>query len=117
MYQVSPLQFLAAFLVAFVCSVVSGFLVEVIGLFFLLFYAPVVGTFIGKAVVAVVRGKRGMPLALTASAGVVLGALVPLAITLSRAATVQAPEVVMSPLASIGVFVALAISGVWYWLR
>jgi hypothetical protein len=119
MYQVSPLQFLAAFAVAFVCSVLAGFLVQLIGIFFLLFYAPVVGTAIGKAVVAVVRGKRGTPLAVVASAGVVLGALVPLAVTVSRTMQVpgMGPEVMLYPLGAVAVYAALAVSGVWYWIR
>jgi hypothetical protein len=119
MYQVSPLQFIAAFAVAFVSSVLAGFLVQILGIFLLLFYAPVVGTFIGKAVVAVVRGKRGVPLAVVASAGVVLGALIPFAITLSRTMQVPGmpPETLLYPLGSVGVYAALAVSGVWYWLR
>ena len=114
MYQVTPLQFLLAFAVAFACSVAGGFLAQFIGLIFLIFYAPVVGTFVGKAVVRVVKGKRGMPLALVASAGVVLGALVPLASTLSR----TPPEYQsISPFAGVAIYVALAISGVWYWVK
>jgi hypothetical protein len=114
MYQVSPLQFLIAFGVAFGCSIIGGFLSGFIGIFFLLFYAPVVGTLVGKAIVRVVKGKRGTPLALVAAAGVVLGALVPLANSLLK----TPPEFqVMNPLVGVAIYIALAISGVWYWLK
>jgi hypothetical protein len=113
-YQVKPLQFLLAFGVAFGCSVLGGLLSNVIGLIFLIFYAPVVGTFVGKSIVRVVKGKRGIPLAVVASAGVVLGALAPFAFSLARAPLESQS---LSALGGVAVYIALAISGVWYWLR
>jgi hypothetical protein len=114
MYQVSPLQFLLAFGMAFGCSVLGGMVSEYIGFFFLLFYGPVVGSLIAKAIIAVIRGKRGLPLTIVASAGVVLGAITPLIVSYSRA-----PLLGMSLYAfgSIAVFIGLTISSLWYWLR
>lgn len=111
MYQVGPLQFLLAFAVAFGCSVLGAFAVGFIG-FFILFYAPVVGTMIGKAIVRVVKGKRGTPLAVVASVGVAAGALIPLS-TLFWGGS--ATSHLMNPF--IWVYAAFAISGVWYWVR
>ena len=111
MYQVGPLQFLMAFAVAVAISVVASFAVGFVG-FFVLFYAPVVGTFIGKTIVRVVKGKRGTPLAIVASVGVAVGALVPLSTLVGGGA---AASHFMNPF--VWVYIAFAISGVWYWVR
>lgn len=111
MYQVKPQQFLLAFGVAFGCSVVASIAVRFVG-FFILFYAPVVGTFIGKAILRAVNGKRGTPLAVVASLGVACGALVPLS-TLLGGGTGMGH--LMNPF--IWIYIAFAISGVWYWVR
>src|SRR5690606_21233172 len=58
-YQVSPLQYLLAFGVAYGCSLLGALLANFIA-FFVLFYAPVAGTIIGKTIVRVVKGKRGV---------------------------------------------------------
>ena len=110
MYQVRPLHFLLGFVVAFACSAIASLAVRYIG-FLILFYAPVVGTFIGKAIIRVVQGKRGTPLAIIASMGVAAGALVPLSTLVGGSAAAQA----MNPF--IWVYIAFAISGVWYWVR
>lgn len=110
MYQVKPLHFLLGFIVAFACSAVAALLVRPIG-FLILFYAPVVGTFIGKAIIRVVQGKRGTPLAVVASLGVAAGALVPLSTLFGGSATAH----LLNPF--IWVYIAFAISGVWYWVR
>ena len=111
MYQVKPLQFLLAFAVAFGLSAVAAFAIRFIGIF-VLFYAPVVGTFIGKTVVSAVKGKRGTPLAIVASVGVAVGALVPLSTLLGGG---LAATHLMNPF--VWVYIAFAISGVWYWVR
>lgn len=111
MYQVGPRQFLLAFGVAFGCSVLASLAARFVG-FFILLYAPVVGTLIGKAIVRVVGGKRGTPLAVVASIGVAVGALMPLsALIWGFSATGH----LMNPF--IWVYIAFAISGVWYWIR
>jgi hypothetical protein len=114
MYQVSPLQFLLAFAMAFGCSILGGMVSEYIGFFFLLFYGPVVGSLIAKAIIAVIRGKRGLPLTIVASAGVVLGATAPLLVSYLRA---PLPGASFFSLASIAVFIGLTVSSLWYWLR
>ena len=110
MYQVGPLQFLIAFTLAFALSVAAAFAVRFVG-FFVLFYAPVVGTFIGKAIVRAAQGKRGTPLAVVASLGVAAGALVPWSTLVGGSAAAQ----LMNPF--IWIYIAFAISGVWYWVR
>jgi hypothetical protein len=111
MYQVKPWQFVLAFLVAFGCSLLGSLAATFSG-FFLLFYAPLVGTLIGKAIVRVVKGKRGVPLAVVSCGGVVLGALMPLETLLYHAAPFSH---LLSPFPWI--YLVLAISGVWYWVR
>lgn len=111
MYQVGPLQFAAAFGVAFGCSLIAGFLTLFVGIF-VIFYAPVVGTFIGKAVLAVVKGKRGTKLAVTAGAGVAIGALMPVGSIMYGGGF---GAHVMNPF--LWIYIVLAISGVWYWIR
>jgi hypothetical protein len=113
MYQVKPLQFLLAFGTAFGCSLLAALLASFGGFFFfLLLYAPVAGTLIGKAIIRVVQGKRGVPLALVASVGVLVGALVPLDTLFSGALPIDHFLNVY-----LWIYIALAISGVWYWVR
>jgi len=111
MYQVGPTQFLIAFAVAFALSVAAAFAVRFVG-FFVLLYAPVVGTFIGKTVVSAVKGKRGTPLAVVASIGVAAGALTPLNALMGGGALLSQ---IANPF--VWVYIAFAISGVWYWVR
>lgn len=103
MYQVGPRQFLLAFGVAFGCSALAALLATFIP-FFVMLYALVAGTMIGKAIVRVVQGKRGVPLAVVASLGIAAGALLPIG---------------GSQIFNIftWIYIALAISGVWYWLK
>jgi hypothetical protein len=60
MYQVAPQQYVAAIVTSLALGLVSSYIAAFIGLF-AIFYAPVAGTFIGKAVSAVVKHKRGTP--------------------------------------------------------
>jgi len=112
-YQIAPAQYLLAFAVAFGLSWVASF-VGVLGVlgFFALFYAPLIGSLIGKAVLRVVQGKRGTPLAVTAAAGIVLGALLPIS-SLWGAVPVQAG--ILNPFAWL--FLVLAVPGAWWWIR
>lgn len=124
-YQVSPLQFLMAFGVGFGLSLVGTAVAEFTGIYLLVFFAPVVGTFIAKAVLRVVKGKRGIPLAAVTSLGILAGGAVPLAYKVMEAMALahsSSPEYAGSlyslyPFASAGGFIVLAISGVWYWLK
>ena len=111
MYQVSPLQFLLAFLVAYGCSTLAA-LLAAFTFIFVIFYAPVAGTLIGKAIIQVVKGKRGVPLAVVASVGIAAGALLPVS-TLLLGGSVFSQ--LFNPF--IWIYIALAISGVWYWLK
>lgn len=111
MYQVAPVQFLLAFGIAFGCSILGALLAGFAWLFVLL-YAPVAGTLIGKAVVRAVKGKRGIPLAVVTSLGVAAGALLPVSTLLwggSAAAHFLSPFV--------WIYIAFAVSGVWYWIK
>lgn len=110
-YQVSPLQYLLAFGVAYGCSLLGALLATFIA-FFVLFYAPVAGTIIGKAIVRVVKGKRGVPLAVVASLGVAAGALFPVSTLLWGG---PATSHLFNPF--LWIYIALAISGVWFWLK
>jgi hypothetical protein len=104
MCQVAPRQFLAAFGVAFASSALAALLASFIP-FFVMLYALVAGTLIGKAIVRVVGGKRGVPLAIVASLGIAAGALLPFGGGSSFFSIY------------LWAYIALAISGVWYWLK
>jgi len=113
MYQVKPLQFLLAFVMAFGCSMVAALLASWGSfIFYLLLYAPVAGTLIGKLIVRVVQGKRGVPLALVTSAGVLAGALVPL-----DTLFMHTPPLTHFLDFYLWFYIVLAISGVWYRVR
>jgi hypothetical protein len=127
MYQVAPQHYAAAIVVSLVLGLVSSYVASFIGLF-AIFYAPVAGTLIGKAVSAVVKHKRGTTLAAIASAGLVLGALPQI---ISGAVRMMALYAVMDEAAGVAptyflsggnpifmlVYLALAIPSVWYWLK
>jgi hypothetical protein len=129
-YQVSPAQYAAAAVVAVLLGVISGTIASasarIMGLF-ALFYAPVAGTIIGKTVGAAARQKRGMPLAIIASAGLFLGAMIPpgaiLQLFALGARNPNQPVDVASLLLSnasnpfLWLYLLLAIPSVWYWLR
>lgn len=137
MYQVKPQHYAAAAAVALVLGTVSGFIAQFIG-FFALFYAPLAGTFIGKAVSAVAQHKRGTPLAVVASAGLVLGTIIPAATSMIMMASAVArmPEayrvgedsvavmpLVLSSAASpyslvfLLIYLLLAVPSMWYWVK
>ena len=103
MYQVKPLQFLLAFVAAFGFSLVAAQIIPSIGGFilYLLLFAPAAGTVIGKVIVRVVQGKRGLPLVVVASLGVIAGTLI------------------WGDFLNfyLWIYIALAISAIWYWLR
>jgi len=127
-YQVAPQQYLAAVAVAVFLGSISGMIAGFVG-FFALFYAPVAGTLMAKAISAVVKHKRGTALAVIASAGLVFGAMIPqIEILLAFVQAARAPVATPFPdlqmlLTSnvfkpmIWVYLGLSIPSVWYWLK
>lgn len=77
MYQVSLVGGLAAFASSFVAGVLGALIVRYIGTlaFFALFYAPAIGPTVGRMIIRASGGKRGIKLALIASAGFIIGAI------------------------------------------
>lgn len=129
MYQVAPWQFATTFLASVAMCVVGALLTRAFGLF-LLFYAPVIGTFLGKAIIAITRGKRGVPLCSVATAGAVVGTLLAMQMqgifhqvqyALHPPPGLEDAEGLLTSAITAGlyplVFAALAISAIWYWLR
>lgn len=127
MYQIAPPQYAAAIATALLLGVALGAFASFIGLF-ALFYAPLAGTLMGKAVAFVTKNKRGTPLAVIASVGLVLGVLWPalrsllalLAIAQMPAAAPAPPTLFFfagSPLFIIAVYLALAVPSAWWWLK
>jgi hypothetical protein len=127
MYQVAPQQYVVAIITSLALGFVSSYIAAFIGLF-AIFYAPVAGTFIGKAVSAVVKHKRGTPLAVIAAAGLVLGALPHLiggVVRMLALYQMMGDEAIGlsgywlsggNPIFMI-IYLALAIPSVWYWLK
>jgi hypothetical protein len=125
MFQVSPQQYGAAAVTAIVLGSVLGFVASFASLL-VLFYAPAAGTLVGKAISKVTGHKRGMPLAVIASAGLVLGAFIPLiGVPLALFNVVKNPNgFTFVPLLAANIsdpfvwlYAALAVPGAWYWLR
>ena len=111
----------------FAASVVLGaigvVLLRTIG-FFVLFFAPMIGTILGKAIIAITRGKRGPMLATVASVGATLGALLPFGLSLLAAAGSPMPNAVAVTLTymlpQLGfalIFLAFVIPAIWYWIK
>lgn len=126
-YQVTPLQYVLAVVTAVLLGSLSGFIAGIAS-FFALFYAPVAGTFIAKAVSAVSKHKRGTALAVIAIAGTVLGAFIPqFGVLLALWKAAQTPDVVFPDMAYLLTsnitnpfvwgYVVLAAPSIWYWLK
>lgn len=109
-YQVSPLQFFLAFVIAFGSSLL-GVLLMSIAPFFALLYALVAGNLIAKAIIKAVHGKRGTPLALVATGGVLAGLLPAIVLSIG---SLLAGSLFIPLLLGYG---ALTIVGIWNWLR
>lgn len=125
LYQVSALQLLMTFALSAVLGVVGAIAINFI--FLLLFFAPALGGGLGKVITRITGGKRGPVIASAASAGIAVGTGAVFAwrwMSLQSAwqrAHIPAPDAMLM-LASSGalylvIFLALAIAGVWYWLR
>lgn len=141
-YKVGPLQFLATFAAMAVLSAIGAALIGVIGLF-VIFFAPVAGTFLGKIVTSVTHGKRGTPLAVVASLGAAFGALAPRlgaalfllyisSLSMRQYHQVGAtahgahlpvsqltPLMAMAPLMDpfLWIYLVLVIPAIWYWIK
>ena len=130
LYQVSPQQYIIAAVVAVLLGSVVGFVASIAARFaglLLLFYAPVAGTLVAKAISAATGHKRGKALAVIAAAGLALGAFVPLLgvpLALINAAIDPTHIADATPLLLqnikdpfVWLYVILAVPGAWYWLR
>ena len=128
-YRVSPLQFALTFVASAILSMVGVTLLRAVGIF-LLFFAPVIGTALGKIISAVTRGKRGVPLATVASLGAALGALAPVALrwlALSQAPPMpdlppgympdMSAALLLPELGYVLIYLALVIPAIWYWIK
>lgn len=123
MYQVAPQHLVAAIGVSLVLGIVLGFIASFVGLFAIL-YAPLAGVFMGRAISFVTKNKRGLPLALIASAGLAFGALLPIfprVLRLLDNVAVAGGEGAfgwgLSSVAFTLIYLVLAIPGAWYWLK
>lgn len=123
-YKIAPLQFALTFVVASVLGGLGGLLIGVLR-FFVLFFAPMIGTAISKVIIAMTRGKRGTPLAIVASLGTALGAMIPWALEwlpLLLSPSGQATAALFGAsalleLAFVLLFLAFAIPAIWYWIK
>jgi hypothetical protein len=113
-YQVSPLQLLLTFVVTALLGGFGALLVGRLGLLLLLF-SPGVGTLLAKVVTRLTQGKRGVPLAVTAAAGVVVGAAAPLIASSLNFGAVS--PMLLVGVGSVLLYVILVISSMWYWLK
>jgi hypothetical protein len=107
MYQVKPAQFAAAFGAAIVMGAIGAVLIRALGSFWLwiLLYAPALGPVLGRFVVKITHGKRGPAIATVVSLGLICGA----------AGAALFTGAIFNPF--LWLFVAIAIAGVWAWLR
>lgn len=123
-YQVAPGQFALAFGAALIFSALGTVIIGRVGLL-LLFFAPALGSLLSQGIVRVTKGKRGTPLTVVASAGAILGALLPVAwswlalqgalppgVGANVAASLILPQLVYPLL-----YLALALPAIWYWLK
>ena len=125
-YQVSPLQFVLTFVASAVLSIIGVTMLHAVG-FFLLFFAPIIGTGLSSVIKAITRGKRGAVLASVASLGAALGALTPVFLrwlAFSQAPAGMPPDAVsgmsfmlLSQLGYALIYLALVIPAIWYWIK
>ncbi len=107
MYQIALPQFLMAFGAALVMGAIGAVLLRALGTFWLwiLLYAPAIGPLLGRFVTQITRGKRGPKMAGVVSVGLVAGA----------AGAALLGGNLLSPF--VWIFVAIAVAGVWAWLK
>ena len=106
-YKVGAPQLALAFGASIVMGAIGAVLVDILGLwaFFVLFYAPALGAFLGKFLTRLTKGKRGPLVASASGAGIAVGALGLGAFT----------GAIFSPF--LWLMVVIAIIGVWLFLR
>lgn len=129
LYQVSAANLAATFALSALLGLVGSVLIRATGILLLLFFAPAIGSVLGKAITKITRGKRGPVIASAASLGIAAGTLAVFAqhwMSLQNAmafpgAPARSLDFITLLNASGGlyllIFLALAISGVWWWLR
>lgn len=131
-YKVHAGHLILTFLAAAIFSIIAVPIIQRAG-FYLLFFAPVIGTVLGKGIVFVTRGKRGPVLAWAATAGAILGALIgalPELLVLlslsqvqgqmapgSAASAMQVQMSMISELAYAVIYLAIVIPALWYWIK
>ncbi len=131
-YKVGPLHLAMTFFASAIFSIIAVPIMRGIGIF-LLFFVPIIGTILGKGIVAVTRGKRGPILAWAATAGAVIGALAPVVpkiLWFTRVSQMQAqlpPDIApppmplgMSFLGDLGyvlIYLVIVIPALWYWIK
>lgn len=122
MYQVAPAQMALALGASAVLGAVGAQLSQLAGAywFWVLLYAPAVGPVWGRAITRITGGKRGGKIALVVSLGLVIGALLSVLgagwLLHGRAGSLAWPWLALGHL-PLWIFLALAIAGVWWWLK
>lgn len=137
MYQVKPGQYLLSFVAAMLISAVGAAILPVLGglVFWALIYAPVLGPMMGKVITLITRGKRGPKLATVVSLGIVCGSVLAFGISIMVRWSLMAQAAGATPgaqvptsalaylladpyqLAYLFIYTAVAIGGVWWWLK
>jgi hypothetical protein len=129
-YKVGIGHLLLTFLATAIFSVIAVPIIQRTGLF-LLFFAPIIGTVLGKGIIAVTRGKRGPILAWAATIGAILGVLVgivPDAWLLIRLAgeqieassgayTMDYRTALLTDIGYSLIYLAIIIPALWYWIK
>jgi hypothetical protein len=129
-YKVGAGHLILTFVASAILSIIGVTILQSVG-FFLLFFAPVIGTVLGKVITAITRGKRGPVLASVATAGAIVGAAVPIALQLMarRAALASLPPEaipdpsyalfsgIWMPIAYVLLYLVLIIPAIWYWIK
>ena len=107
LYQVSPLAAVLCFGAALLAGVLGAFIVDRAGMFalFALFYAPAIGPLLGKMLTRISGGKRGTKIAVIGIAGLLVGVV-------GAALFVGA---LIDPI--LWIMAAIAVAGVWNWLK
>ena len=112
-YQVGPGHLILTFIASAILSVIGVLILQSIGLF-LLFFAPVIGTVLGKVIIGITRGKRGPVLASVASAGSIVGAAAPI---LMLGLSTGFGAGLLFPAGYVLLYLAIVIPALWYWIK
>ncbi len=131
-YKVGIGHLVLTFLASSIFSVIAVPIIQRAGLY-LLFFAPIIGSVLGKGIVVVTRGKRGPMLSWAATLGAILGTLVgafPQILQLILFSQMQgqlpdgagasAMQYQMSMIADLGyalIYLVIVIPALWYWIK